>query len=231
MPYRRLPNTDASRLKAMEDAINRSMKVLPSELAFSQKSHQRLRYFLPSFRQALDLLKDIQKNQVERNKEFYELQKNAKTYISHFMQVLNLSIQRGEISEEARKFYDLEYNSRKLPSLNTEQELIEWGKNLIDGEAMRMTRGGAPIMNPRIALVKVKYEQFLEASRNQKFIQKSYNRAHDKIVELRPEADSIILDIWNEVEANYEDLPTDEKRSKSAEYGVHYVLRPSEFNA
>jgi len=46
--------------------------------------------------------------------------------------------------------------------------------------------------------------------------------------ELRKRADEIILDIWNEVEDKFKDLPDDERRERAAEYGLVYVYRKNE---
>ena len=46
--------------------------------------------------------------------------------------------------------------------------------------------------------------------------------------ELRKDADEIILNIWNEVEERFSDLPDDLKREKATEYGLTYVYRPME---
>ena len=50
----------------------------------------------------------------------------------------------------------------------------------------------------------------------------------DVHLDVQKEADSIILNIWNEVENTYANLPDDEKRSQAQQYGLSYVFRKSE---
>ncbi|MEA1898046.1 MAG: hypothetical protein U9N53_10350, partial [Bacteroidota bacterium] len=50
----------------------------------------------------------------------------------------------------------------------------------------------------------------------------------DKLANLRNEANQIILQIWNEVEDSYKDLPEDMKREKAIQYGLAYVYRKNE---
>ena len=46
----------------------------------------------------------------------------------------------------------------------TETEVIDWGKRLIDGEVKRKMNGNSPITNPTIAVVRVHYDNFIEAN-------------------------------------------------------------------
>ena len=42
--------------------------------------------------------------------------------------------------------------------------------------------------------------------------------------------DSVIQQIWNDVEQTYSDLPEEMRREKASEYGLSYVFRKSELN-
>ncbi len=227
MPYRRLPNTDAARLKALEAALNKSNSVSHNDLAISQKNVQRIKYFLPVFKQSLIFHKETLTQQVTKNSTYTTLFKKTKLYISHFIQVLNLAIVREEIPRAALAYYQLPSDG-KVPPLQTEQDLIKWGKLLIDGEAKRTAEGGVAMANPRIAMVKVKYEQFIDAQKNQKFLQSATSRASDKTANIRPEADELIVTVWNEIEKHFEQLPAEEKRRVAREYGVVYAVRKNE---
>ncbi len=230
MPYRRLPNTDAARLKALQIAFNKGREIPPFKLAFSQNAFQKVQSFLPSFSKALDECKQAYDNQVEKNKEYIKTLKKAKLYISHFIQVVNMAIARGELPASERAFLKLDEDERKTPTLQTEAEVIEWGKIIIEGENIRKVKGRSPITNPTIAVVKVRYEQFIDSYKFQKTLQKNYHRALEKLSEMRPTADDIILQVWNEVEKHYSDLSDDQKRKESSNYGISYVFRKSELD-
>ena len=83
-------------------------------------------------------------------------------------------------------------------------------------------------LNPTIAVVKVRYEKFMELLRFQKTLQKNVQRTQEKLNELRKDADKIILNLWNEIEDFYSKEPDKIKRSKSSIYGVVYVFRKNE---
>ncbi len=228
MPYRRLPNTDNARLKALKSAFEKGKEIPPFKLAFTQSTLRRVQSFLPGYEKALLEYKNMYENQVSKNKEYVQKMKKAKIYISHFIQVLNMAIARGEIVASERGCFGIDEQDNKVPALNTEESMIEWGRRLIDGETQRKLKGATLMTNPTIALVKVRYDKFLDAYNFQKTLQKDRERAQNKIVELREQADDIILNIWNEVENTYNELPEDIKREKSAEYGIVYVYRKNE---
>lgn len=230
MPYRRLPNTDAARLKALQTAFNKGREIPPFKLAFSQNAFQKVQSFLPSYNNTLDESKQAYDSQVEKNKDYLKTLKKAKLYISHFIQVVNMAILRGELPPSERSFFNLEEDEKKTPALQTESEVIEWGKLIIDGEEIRKAKGRSPITNPTIAVVKVRYEQFMDSYKFQKTLQKNYHRALDKLAKMRTTADEIILQVWNEVENHYSDLSDDERRNNSVDYGVTYVFRKNELH-
>lgn len=228
MPYRRLPNTDSARIRAMQNALHMAEKIPPYQLAYSVSTFQALKYFFPEFKQAVSIQKETLDRQSEKSKTHNESLKKARLYISHFIQVVNFAIIRGELKTGTRDYYLLAEYDKKLPNLNTEQEIIKWGERLIEGEQKRLEVGYTPITNPTIARVKVHFEDFLRIHKNQKYLQDAHNKALKKVADLREKADHLILNLWNEIEETYVNLSSEEKREKASEYGLIYVFRKHE---
>jgi hypothetical protein len=230
MPYRRLPNTDAARIRAMKIALEKGRDVPPSQMAFSPKTIVRLQSFLPRFENMIQLQRQSYASQNNKSKDYAETLRKARLYLTHFVRVMNMAIFRGDLPAESRAFYGLATNESTVPSLNTENELISWGKRIIEGEEYRIRKGGSPITNPTIAVVKVRYENFLEAWQYQKTIAKRTLDYTQKNYELRKEADDIIIQVWNEVENTHSTLPEDRRMSESENYGIVYFYRKNELN-
>jgi hypothetical protein len=228
MPYRRLPNTDNARYKALKTALSKGKELPPFELKYSQSTLNKIQGFLPQFEKAMIEYKKTYAYQVEMNKDYLQALRKAKLYISHFIQVYNMAVLRGKLPANTREFFNLGEDDNKVPALNTEASVIEWGKRIIEGEQKRKMQGLAPITNPTIALVKVRYEKFMDGYKFQKTIQKDNKRTLDKLSELRDKADTIIVDIWNEVEDSFKNEPDDIRREEAARYGVVYVYRKNE---
>ena len=227
MPYRRLPNTDQARLRALQTAIQAGQKKSLEELAFSASTLARLRAFFTTFETTIIHHKLARQQQEKSSSVYQETARKARLYLSHFMQVINFSIVRGDIKADSLKFYGIE-GDRKMPSILLDSELLEWGKKIIEGEQKRVTHGGNPIYNPSIAMVKVKFDHFLDAYHFQKTLQNNTARWTSKVVQLREEADEIILQIWNEVEEHFSALSDEMKREEAIKYGLIYVYRPME---
>jgi hypothetical protein len=228
MPYRRLPNTDLARIRAMRAAVKKATILPPFQLAFSQPLFLKIKPFLVLFEKAVLDQRNAADLQAKKNKDFVLVFKKAQMYISHFIQVLNFTILRGELPAKVRNFYGFDLNSNKVPSLNTEEELVETGEKLIKGEHNRTMSGGSPILNPKISLVSMHYEKFLDMYNNQKKLKENSSKANFHVASLRTKADEFILELWNEVENYFNDMNPNEKRKKCEDYGLVYVFRKSE---
>jgi hypothetical protein len=143
---------------------------------------------------------------------------------------MNMAIFRGDLPAETRAFYGLATNESTVPSLDTENELMNWGRRIIEGEEFRIKKGGSPITNPTIAVVKVRFENFIEAWNYHKTLVKRTFDYTEKNYKLRKEADELILQLWNEVENTHYSLPEDIRKSLSEEYGLVYFYRRGELN-
>jgi hypothetical protein len=230
MPYRRLPNTDTARIKAMKTALEKGKELPPSKLAYSSKSIVRLQRFLPLFSHNFQLYRQALASQNKKSKDYNETLRKARVYLTHFIRVMNMAIFRGDLPAETRAFYGLATDESTVPSLTTENELMSWGRRIIEGEEFRIKKGGSPITNPTIAVVKVRFENFLEAWNYHNTIAKRTLEYTDKNILLRKEADEIILQLWNEIENSHLALPEETRKKESEEYGLVYFFRKGELD-
>jgi hypothetical protein len=229
MPYRRLPNTDQARLRALKAALDKGKLHYPYSLAYSQRLYHDIQSILPQFEQAISQYNFSKERQAKYGKLLSEQFKEARLYVSHFIQVLNFCIARKEIKPEIREYLGIETNEKALPDLSTEQQLIYWGEKVIKGEEKRtMMGGGTRIYNPSIAVVKVKYEKFIEYFHSHKNLQNTTQKMQEKVVGMRDRVDQLILNLWNGIEESYNELQSDDKRDACSEYGVVYMYRKDE---
>jgi hypothetical protein len=230
MPYRRLPNTDTARIKAMKTALEKGKELPPNKMAFSSKTIVRLQKFLPQFDHNFHLYRQALASQNKKSKDYNETLRKARIYLTHFIRVMNMAIFRGDLPAETRAFYGLATDESTVPSLTSENELMSWGRRIIEGEEFRIKKGGSPITNPTIAVVKVRFENFLEAWNYHNTFAKRTIEYTEKNTKLRKEADEIILQLWNEVEHTHTSLPEEIRRTESEEYGLKYFFRKGELD-
>ena len=228
MPYRRLPKTDKTRLRALQTAVMRASEAEYTDQAINYKTLSEAQRFLMQFENQVAQYHANTDTKVSANKQYRHKVHNARMYISHFIQVLNLAVIRGEIKRANKELYHLDPNNTALPDLSTEESLLEWGKNIIEGEQKRIAQGGFPIYNPAINKVQVHYDIFREQYTTHILHKKTHTRVYEDIETMRKDADRILLDIWNQVEAFYQDQLPYARLCKCKEYGLIYYYRTGE---
>ncbi|WP_147372091.1 hypothetical protein [Mariniphaga sediminis] len=228
MPYRRLPTTDQARLRALAAAQKIASERDAEKLAFSKNTQIELKNVQTNFENHLKHYEFDLKHESEKSGDYKAAYEKGRLYVSHFIQVLFMNIEREELKKEALAFYGLQEFDGKMPSLNTEQEILEWGKKVIEGEQKRMQNGGSPIYNPSIALVKVNVENFREAAIFQQNLKRNTLRSYEKMQEIRKVTNEFISRLWTEIEENLGGTPAANKRQHAQEYGVVYVFRRNE---
>lgn len=227
MPYRRLPNTDVARLRALKTALEMVNTVSPKDLLYSQKLLLSIKAFVPVFEQSMEQYTTARRMQIDMGKAVAETSRNARLYLSHFIQVFNMCIARGEIKPEMRDMLGLD--DATLPDISSDAQLLEIGERVIAGEERRGAMGvGNRIYNPSIAVVKVKFSQFKENYNKYRDIIQTKEKHKEKFVSMREKADILIVMLWNEIESSMQPIDTDEKRNICQQYGVVYVYRPME---
>lgn len=229
MPYRRLPNTDQARIRALKAVVVKGDTYNVYDLAVSLKTLTEARNFLTKFEAAQAYYTECFERQSVAGRKHQANVKTARLYISHFIQVLNLAVIRSEVRTVHKDYYGLDKSNNNVPDLSTESALAEWGRKIVDGESKRISQGGIPIYNPTIAKVRVHYDIFMDSYEKQKNLQALTARSLDVLASMRAEADNLILDIWNQVEKKFEEVvPNDKRLDLCRAYGVIYYYRTGE---
>ena len=230
MPYRRLPTTDKARLRALETALTKVGEVSVKNIPFARHSIEELQNVKSQFENTLKHYELNIKQQSENNKHYKEVFETARLYLSHFIQVLLFASERGEINGGIKYYGNLQEQQGRIPSLNTEQEILEWGKIMVDGEQRRVREGGSAIYSPSIALVKFKLQEFNDAAIFQQNLKRNTLRSFEKMQVLRKTTNEFIAQLWTEIENHLEVEvgSAEEKRELAEEFGIVYVLRRKE---
>ena len=226
MPYRRLPKTDAARLRAL-NAITESNVAYTVEGRFLKPSDvAEARMLCQDLSQAAEQYSICMRTQVRYSKRITGLQHNAMMYLSHFLQVLFLAIERGEISRDTLSLYGLE--TMVVPYLKTSEAIMQWAPRVVDGEKKRIKKGGKPILSPPIGSVVTHFDVFRSMYDSQKQYQIRTRSALEQITSLRERVDSVILSLWNQIEKHYENQPPELRFNKCRQFGVVYYFRRHE---
>ncbi len=233
MPYRRLPTTDKARLRALETALNKVNEVSVKNIPFAQHSIEELQSVKNQFENALKHYELNIKQQSDNSKHYKQVFETARLYLSHFMQVLLFASERGELNGGIKYYGNLQEYGGRIPSLTSEQEILEWGKIMVDGEQKRVREGGSAIYSPSIALVKFKLQEFQDAAIFQQNLKRNTLRSFEKMQGLRKTTNEFISQLWTDIESHLELEATSPelKRQLAEEFGIVYVLRRKERKA
>jgi hypothetical protein len=227
MPYRRLPTTDKARIRALNAALGKVIKN-DNKLAFSNHSVEELQNVKNNFENHLTQYELDTRLQSENIKEYKKVLETARMYVSHFIHVLLFASERGEVNGGIKYYDGLDKYAGKLPPLNTEAEILEWGNKMVKGEQERMQKGGSAIYNPSIALVKFKVAELHDAAIFQQTLKRNTLRSFDKMQALRKITNDFISKLWTEIEESIETESPKIKRQIAQEYGIVYVFRRNE---
>lgn len=228
MPYRRLPKTDSARLKALKTLLDnsdiytvRNRFIDWGLLNRAQPLHDRLLTATEQHRLSLAA-------QTRNAAKLPPLQRRAMMYVSHFLQVLLMAVERGEIKRTKLPLYGLDEAATAIPNIKTADGLIDFGQKAIAGEKARIKEGGRPILNPSIGMVSTHYDIFREAYDNQKRLQERTAKSLDEIAAIRPECDELLLQLWDKIEAHYAHLDWNERIQECRRLGIIYYYRRHE---
>lgn len=227
MPYRRLPNTDKSRLKALSTLLENNELYTVRDRFIDWKDINKAK---TAYDKLLTLVNqyEIDKKAQSRGKgRIDKLQRNAVLYMSHFMQVLRMSIERGEIKKKALELYSLSDDMAAL-NFQTISILLEWGPKIIAGEKARLKKGGRPIYNPTIGMVSTHFEIYKEAYEKHQVLQRRTREMERQLKEVRPSIDELILKIWNDIEKHFMGEKVIDRVEKCEKYGIKYYYRRKE---
>lgn len=108
MPYRRLPNTDQARIRALKAVVAKGDIYNVYDLAVSLKTLTDARNFLMKFEAAQAYYAECFERQAKAGRKHQSNVKIARLYISHFIQVLNLAVIRSEVRTAHKEYYGLD---------------------------------------------------------------------------------------------------------------------------
>lgn len=228
MPYRRLPKTDTARLKALKTLLDNNDTYTVRERFIDWKTINKAQPAYDKLLTASEQYKVNLKAQTRFTGKIDKLQKNAMMYLSHFLQVLFLAVERGEIKRSCLTLYGLDEKASAVPHLKTIDGLLDWGQKIIAGEKARLKQGGRPIYNPTIGMVSTHYDIYCEAIERQRILQDRVNDSIEKLRLLRPAVDEVILDLWNQIEHHFLNEPPETRFNHCREYGIVYYYRRHE---
>ena len=158
----------------------------------------------------------------------------AAMYCSHFVQVLNLCIKRGEYEPAVRAYYSLPVENEHVYTLKTEGEILQGCRNLLAGEAARLAQGGVPMSRPSAAEVQQQYDAYYDLVTHGSNAKDALHAAQQTLKKTVPEAYKVVKQVWREVEIAYKagrrrtEANRENVRHHARKWGVVYARKGHE---
>lgn len=227
MPYRRLPKSI--------DSLNNAIIALKSKidsnednLPFSEASLLLFQNFEPFFMQTVIDVQSILNEQGKATADANISRSRLLMVVSHFIQVFNFNVARGEFLSTDRAYYKIDINDNTVPYIGSKSSLLLWARHLILGEERRINEGGVPMNNPSISLVEQALNDYTEKYKIQSDYKTSYDIKQEELSAMFHKGLEIIREIWDEIEFTYHRDSYPSLRRKCMEWGIVYLLRPKE---
>jgi len=228
MPVIYRPQSDAQRLRALNHAKAKADVTPPTSLAFSNDTLLRLNAVLPQFTLELQERGTALSAQALATAKLNPIKDILNKYIRHFILVFNMGVDRGRYPAAHRAHYQLPIDYTRLPEMNSPEENLQWGNNIVSGDAARVAAGGDAMENPTAAEVATALAELQTAVAAQAPTKEAYDKEQEDVEKMRTDVDDLIADIWDEVLFTFRKDAAPSMRRKAREYGVVYRLSGAE---
>ena len=229
MPYRRFPKTDTARLKSLRTLLDNNdvyaadKRFLDMELINGAKTlYGRLKTLSNQFLVCYEA-------QMRNYQLVAKPQKRMVMYVCHFMRVLLMSIERGEIKQSVLKeYYGVDDADELMRRLHVVDDAYRLTPGIVAGEKRRIAEGGRPVYNPTIGMVATHFDIFSDVYEQQRILNEKADRVLKDVKEVRAEVDKLLVEVWNGVEAHFAELPPETRFDECRRYGLIYYYRTGE---
>jgi hypothetical protein len=233
MPSRRLPNTISSVIRSLSAARD-GWNQFPGNRLITPAQWAKLDPAAPN-----SLLNRLLKEagdvplalaaQAPLTDTFGRLLARLTLHVSHFHQVLDFAIERGDLTAASRAFYDRDLTATTLPPLGNIAEVMDAAGKITTGEAARAAAEGAahiPMALPSAASVSALHLETTAARAASETAKLNTDTQQGELAALYPEAQALAVSLINTVEYHLgerPDLDAPGRRRIARAWGVVYI--------
>jgi hypothetical protein len=229
MPFRRLPDTDATRTQALNAAYKKLAASSASESLISTATFNALQALMPQWEQEVAERAAALGNQTAATSALIAAAATLRTHVGHFFQVFQLGVGRGIFSPSGRAVYELSVNEETVPDLCSEANLLLWADRIVKGDPRRVAQfSERPMDLPSAYDVATCLDAYNTQLARQTTAKDTLEAEQADVTELRAKADEVIRDVWDEVEFALRQQEPPALRRRAREWGVFYALRAGE---
>lgn len=233
MPTRNLPRTQVTRMHVLRQASLKGNGNPAASHPFSAAHFARINLNSPTsagsiFAAALVNLSAKEQALSASTDTTAALLTSQLRLVSHFFQVLDLAIVRGDWPPATREYHGRDKTAGPLPRLTTYDDAVVWSGHIQTGETERASDEGAGFIamsNPTAARVQTGATALTAALLPHSNYKTALIDAQQAVENLLPGPtgiDQLLLDHYDEVEHFYRNLPDGARRDQCRQWGLLY---------
>lgn len=231
MPFRLLPNSDASTLNALRELKRKQGTTAIADWPFTEAQGLENVACFTLLDKEIGERENAEALRSGASTLAEAAMNRTRQITSHFIQTLNNGIDRAALKREDRAFYSLGLDQGDVPAMTSAADVIQWATNVVQGEARRATAQGAAykaVTFPSAAEVQAELTVFetLRAAQGTT-ASAAISEALD-VENIRPRVGLAVLNSWDDIENKYRRLDAPARRAIGREWGIIYVARPGE---
>ncbi len=234
MPNRRLPNSTPAVLRTFQTAHDTWLLTpVASERAITPEQFAQLDLTVPTslfsrLKQEASQIDLALAAQAPLSSDLAVKVARLTVFVSHFHQVLDLGVARGDFAVGARTFHGRDITATTLPDLTTYIAVAEAAQKIVAGEAARAAAEGAgfkAMALPSALEVGSVLAVYQGAASASQAAQTKTDDEREDVSQLYPEAQALAVDLCDTVEFFYRKDPSDgSRRTKCQRWGVVYLF-------
>jgi hypothetical protein len=233
MPHRRTPNSNPAVIRTLKTARDTWKNTTnPAGRAISADQWKQLDDNDPTslLNRLLKESSDVdiaQAAQAPLTTDVAQIAAQVTMFASHFHQVLDMAVARGDFQPGARSYYGRDIGASTIPDLSSYDAVAQAAEDIVTGEAKRQTAEGAafvPMALPSAADVAALLTQFNTARAASQQAQVYTDQQRKELNALYPDAQALAADICDTVEFFYRKEPDPGTfRNQCSRWGVVYI--------
>ena len=233
MPSRRTPNSTPSVIRSLT-AAREAWKRFPADRLISAEQFAQLDETQPAgllnrlLKEASDVDKALAAQAPLTSAQSQAIARLA-LFVSHFHQVYDLGVERGDFTAGARAYYGRDVNATTIPDLSTLDAVIAAAEAIVKGEADRQTAEAAahkPMAMPSAAAEAAVLTDARQKRAAAETAKLGTDTEQGELAALYPEAQRLATSILNHIDFHLSerpDLDAPGRRRIARAWGMVYV--------
>jgi hypothetical protein len=228
MPSFDAPRSDANRLLFLKKSLEMGRKDADSGLSLVDKDTlDAVEAFIMRFEPVYLNLNAALAQRIKETGEKTSALTDLQTWVRDFWEVGKRRVYRLKLSTALLAYYGLAQDGT-VPKSTSETGWLDFAAQIVKGDADAVAAGYPPMINPSAAEVAAQLVMARAEAGQVGGTDRVYDQAQEAVAALRPEADTLIQEIADQLRFNLRKKDEPSQRRIMRSYGAHFTYASGE---